>query len=327
MYVLYQSIYTPNKFLMRSLILLFASLFVTYNCIAQNDPSWLRYPGISPDGKTIAFGYKGDLYKVESGGGTAMPLTIHEAQDMMPVWSHDGKYIAFASDRYGNFDVFVMPAAGGVPLRITNNSAGDFPFDFSPDDRQVIFGSARNVQAANVRFYSPRLFQNLYTVPVTGGRPVLVSGAGMERAHYSSNGSQILFEDRKGYEDPWRKHHTSSVTRDIWLMDVKNNTYKKLSDFSGEDREPVFGSDDRSVYYLSEKNGIQNIYKTNIGGAAGEKQLSSFKTNPVRHLSVSKNNTLCFTNNGDIYTMNDGGSPKKISIQIFNDGRQNIEKM
>ena len=293
---------------------------------AQNNPSWLRYPAISPDGKTIAFGYKGDIYKVDAVGGIAVPLTIHEAQDMMPVWSHDGKYIAFASDRYGNFDVFVMPVAGGTPTRITYNSAADFPFDFSIDDKQVIFGSSRNIQASNVRFYSPRLFQNLYTVGISGGRPVLISGAGMDRAHYNSKGNQIVFEDRKGYEDPWRKHHTSSVTRDIWVMDIKSNQYKKISDFEGEDREPVFGSDDQSVYYLSEKNGNQNIYKKSLGPTAGEKQLSSFKINPVRHLSISKSNMLCFTNDGDIYTLAEGDSPKKVVIQINNDGRQNVEK-
>jgi Tol biopolymer transport system component len=84
--------------------------------MAQTTPLWMRYPAISPDGKTIVFGYKGDIYRVDAAGGTAVPLTIHEAQDMMPVWSHDGKSIAFASDRYGNFDVFVMPATGGTPL-------------------------------------------------------------------------------------------------------------------------------------------------------------------------------------------------------------------
>ncbi len=311
---------------MRNFFLCLMLLFTAFSSSAQNNPSWLRYPAISPDGKTIAFGYKGDIYKVDAGGGTAIPLTIHEAQDMMPVWSHDGKNIAFASDRYGNFDVFVMPAAGGTPTRITYNSAGDFPFDFSVDDKQIIFGSSRNIQASNVRFYSPRLFQNLYTVSISGGRPVLLSGAGMDRAHYNSKGNQIVFEDRKGYEDPWRKHHTSSVTRDIWLMDMKSNQYKKISDFEGEDREPVFGNDDLSVYYLSEKNGNQNVYKKLLGATPGEKQLSSFKTNPVRHLSISKNNTLCFTNDGDIYTLSDGDSPKKIAIQISNDGRQNVEK-
>ena len=310
---------------MRKLFLSLLLVGTVISSFAQGNALWLRYPSISPDGKSIAFGYKGDIYKVDATGGVAVPLTIHEAQDMMPVWSHDGKYIAFASDRYGNFDVFVMPVSGGTPTRITYNSAGDFPYDFSTNDKQIIFGSARNVQANNVRFYSPRLFQNLYTVSITGGKPMLISGAGMERAHYNSKGTQIVFEDRKGYEDPWRKHHTSSVTRDVWVMDVATKQYKKISSFEGEDREPVFSSDDQSVYYLSEKNGNQNIYKKSLT-ASTDVQLSTFKTNPVRHLSSSKGNTLCFTNDGEIYTMQDGGTPKKLAIQIYNDGRQNIEK-
>src|SRR5262245_30250542 len=75
---------------------------------SANGASWMRYPAISPDGRTIVFTYKGDLYKVASSGGAATALTTHTAHDFMPVWSHDGKQIAFASDRYGNFDVFVV---------------------------------------------------------------------------------------------------------------------------------------------------------------------------------------------------------------------------
>jgi tricorn protease len=72
------------------LVFLFAALQVT----AQKTPLWLRYPAISPDGKNIVFSFKGDLYKVASAGGIAYPLTLHEAHDFMPVWSHDGKKIA-----------------------------------------------------------------------------------------------------------------------------------------------------------------------------------------------------------------------------------------
>jgi tricorn protease len=291
---------------------------------AQTTPLWMRYPAISPDGKTIAFGYKGDLYRVNSSGGVAVPLTIHEAHDMMPVWSHDGKYIAFASDRNGNFDVFVMPAAGGIPVRLTYNSAADYPYDFSPDDKQVIFGSARNTPAQSVRF-SIALFKNLYTVPATGGRPVLISAAGMENAHYNSKGTAIIFQDTKGYEDEWRKHHTSAVTKDIWLLDLKTQKYTRISNFNGEDREPVFGGDDQSIYYLSEKNGSQNLYKTALNGS-GEQQLTEFKSDPVRHLSRSKDNTLCFTWNGEIYTMKEGSKPSRVSIRVENDGRAGVDK-
>src|SRR6476661_6157753 len=157
--------------------------------MAQGGPSWLRYPAISPDGQTILFEYKGDIWSVPAAGGNAIPLTLSESYESSPVWSHNGKSIAFASDRYGNFDVFVMPATGGTPIRLTYNSAADYPTDFTPDDKNVIFGSARNAPAESVRF-SIKLFRNLYEVPVEGGRSLLMSAAGMENAHFNSNGSE-----------------------------------------------------------------------------------------------------------------------------------------
>ena len=303
-----------------------ALLLISANAFAQNTPLWMRYPAISPDGKTIAFGYKGDIYTVPASGGIAMPLTIYEAQDMMPVWSHDGRSIAFASDRYGNFDVFIMPATGGAPLRLTYNSAPDYPSDFTPDDKNVIFGSSRDAPSESIRFSSLRLFKNEYKVPVTGGRSILLSAAGMENAHFNSKGTQLVFQDTKGYEDEWRKHHTSSVTKDIWLMDAKANTYTQLSNYAGEDREPLFSHDDASVYYLSEKNGSQNIYKMPLGNKGGEQQLTTMTKNPIRHLSASNDNTLCFTYDGEIYTMKEGSQPQRIVIQIINDGRAGVEK-
>ncbi len=312
---------------MNKLFLYCLLLFSFQSVLGQEAPLWMRYPALSPDAKTIVFSYKGDLYKVSATGGTAIPLTMHEAHDFMPVWSHDGKSIAFASDRYGNFDVFVIPAEGGAPVRVTNNSANDYPSDFTTDNKRVVFGSSRQVSASNVRFYSPRLFQNLYSVPVTGGRAVLMSEAGMENAHFNSNGSQIIFQDRKGYEDPWRKHHTSAVTRDIWIMDVSKGTYRKVSGFEGEDREPVFNADGQFFYYLSEKNGAQNIFKAPVLNKMAEQQLTSFKDHPVRHLSRSDDNTLCFTWNGEIYTMKEGGKQQKVNISINSDSRTNTERI
>ena len=77
------------------------------------------------------FTYKGDLYRVPADGGTATPLTVHQAHDFMPVWSRDGKQIAFASDRYGNFDIFLIPAAGGEARRVTYHSAAEYPYSLS----------------------------------------------------------------------------------------------------------------------------------------------------------------------------------------------------
>lgn len=290
---------------------------------AQITPLWLQNPAISPDGTTIAFGYKGTLYTVSAQGGTAMPLTLFDAHNMMPVWSHDGRYIAFASDRYGNFDVFVMPAKGGTPKRLTMNSANDYPYDFTPDNQRVLFKSARNAPAASIRF-SSSLFPMVYTVPVTGGRSLLVSAAGMSTAHFDDKGEQIVFEDIKGYESDQRKHATSAVTRDVWIMDVKKQVYKQVSSFNGEDREPIFSNDGSSIFYLSERNGAQNIYKQAADISQSPKQLTTFKDNPVRYLSRSANNTLCFTWNGEIYTLAEGAKPVKLSISLSNDGDAGI---
>ncbi len=311
---------------MKKIILPVLAFCMAITGFTQTNPLWMRYPAISPDGQTIVFSYKGDLYKVPAAGGTAVALTMHEAHDYMPVWSHDGKSIAFASDRYGNFDVFVMPASGGEPTRLTYNSANDYPWDFSVDDKFVMFGSNRNDVNTSVRFPNARLFSKLYGVPVTGGRNIMLLSAGMENVHYNSNTTQVVFQDRKGTEDPWRKHHTSSVTRDIWIYDIATKSYKKISTFEGEDREPVFSADDKSVYYLSEKKGNQNIFKKSLTGT-DEKQLTEFKENPVRHLSRAKDNMLCFTWNGEIYTMKDGAQPKKVSINVNADIRSNAEKI
>lgn len=311
---------------MKKYILFQLMMLATCLICAQDTPLWLRYPAISPDGKTIVFGYKGDLFKVSASGGAAVPLTLHEAQDYMPVWSHDGKQIAFASDRYGNFDVFVMPAEGGEAKRLTFHSATDVPYDFTPDNKSVLFGTNRNDIYTSARFPQRAVFSKLYEVPVTGGRSVMYLSAGSEFARFNTKGDKLIFQDRKGFEDPYRKHHTSAVTRDIWMYDVKKKDYTQVSDFTGEDREPIFSADDNSFYFLSEKSGSQNIFKASLSGKDAQ-SVTNLKDHPVRNLTRSRDNTLCFTFNGEIYTLSEGQSPQKVNIHINTDGRTNTQKI
>jgi len=312
----------------RRLLFLAAAVACGMSSYAQNTAKWLRNPAISPDGKTIVFGYKGDLYKVPSTGGEAIPLTLHEAHDQMPVWSKDGKWLAFASDRFGNFDVFVMPATGGEAKRLTYHSANDIPYDFTPDGKSVLFGTARNDVYTSARFPQRGLFQKLYKVPVEGGRSVMFNSAGAEYARFNAKGDKLIFQDRKGYEDALRKHHTSSVTRDIWMYDVKKDEYVQVSAFEGEDREPVWGENDNTFYFLSEKDGgSQNVYKAVIGGSATVTQVSKMKNHPVRHLTRAADGTLSFTYDGEIYTMKEAAAPQKISVFVNTDTRGRDEKI
>ena len=187
---------------------------------AENSPSWLRYPAISPDGQTLLFEYKGDIWSVPAAGGNAIPLTLSESYEFAPVWSHDGKSVAFASDRYGNFDVFVMPSDGGEAKRLTYHSTREIPSSFAADDRPVLFSATRQDLATHVQFPTGGMSE-LYSVPVAGGRVSIVLTTPALDATVSSSGDKILFHDYKGYESDWRKHHTSAVTRDVWVYDTK----------------------------------------------------------------------------------------------------------
>src|SRR6186713_2432933 len=135
---------------------------------AQDPALWLRYPAISPDGKSVLFEYKGDIWTVPTSGGNAIPMTLSESYEFSPVWSHDGRSIAFASDRYGQPDVFVMPATGGESRRLTYHAAKEIPSSFSGDDTRVIFSSTRQDLVTNAQF-PLSLMSELYSVPLQGG--------------------------------------------------------------------------------------------------------------------------------------------------------------
>ncbi len=294
---------------------------------AQDRPLWLRYPAVSPDGATVLFCYQGDIYKVPAAGGQAFPLTISEAYDYAPVWSHDGRSIAFASDRFGNFDVFVMPAAGGEAKRLTFHSASDVPSSFTADDKAVLFSAARQDTAANVQ-YPMGLFSELYSVPVAGGEAALVLTQPAIAATVDPAGTKILYHDQKGYESDWRKHHTSSVTRDVWVYDLKTKTNTRLTTFAGEDRNPVFDADGDDFYFLSERDGSFNVYKSSLGHPAAATALTRFAKNPVRFLTRASSGLLCFGYDGEIYTLAAGSAePRRVEVRIAQDGRQNQERI
>lgn len=311
---------------MKKLLALMFGGFLFASSFAQENPLWLRYPAISPDGKTIVFSYMGDLYRVPSSGGQAIPLTIHEAYEAYPLWSSDGKWLAFASDRYGNFDVFIMPSTGGEAKRLTYFSGLDIPWDFSPDGKSIIFTSNRSDLASNAQFPGAGM-NELYSVPVQGGRATIIITQPAYNARFNKSGDKIVYHDYKGYEDNWRKHHTSSVTRDLWEYDLKKKEFRQLTRQSVEDRNPVFLSNNNDFYFLSEANGSYNIYKSSLTTPDKSTAITNFKKHPVRFLTASSDNTLCFAYDGAIYTMKENEDPKKLNVSIMVDGRSNQEKI
>lgn len=308
----------------KSIYTLLFSLLTCLSVFAQENPQWMRYVAISPDGQSIAFTYKGDIYTVPSSGGDAKQLTFHKAHDYMAVWSKDSKHLAFASDRYGNFDVFLMEAAGGPASRLTFHSNDEMPFTFSHDNQQVIFGGQRQDKAEH-RQYPTGSQPELYAVNVGGGRVDQVFTIPAEHVQVNADGSKMVYHDKKGGENEFRKHHTSSITRDIWLYDKATNTHTMLTKREVEDRHPVFSADELSLYFLSEVSGNFNVHKMALNNPSQIEQLTNFESFPVRSLSFGSG-TLAFGYDGEIYTLQEGGTPKKVQVNIKRQEIDNSDK-
>jgi Tol biopolymer transport system component/C-terminal processing protease CtpA/Prc len=277
-------------------------------------PLWLRDVQISPSGNEILFTYKGDIYKVAATGGKGERLTTQPSYESMPIWSPDGTKVAFASDRSGATDIYVMNADGSNQHRLTTNSASEIPQSFTPDGEYVLFSAMIQDDPASILFPSRRLTE-LYQVPVAGGATTQVLTTPAIDINFIAGTTSFLYNDVKGMESEWRKHHTSSVTRDIWLYDGKS--HRNLTNRGGEDIDPVASPDGKRVYLLSERNGgSMNLYTFPLDNPSDVKALTEFTTHPLRFLSGANNGTLAFTYDGEIYTLRDGGTPKKVAIDI-----------
>ncbi len=304
---------------------LFVAVFLIAAQSVIANPLWMRYPSISPDGSTIVFSYKGDLYSVSSEGGEAKILTAHEAYDFRPVWSPDSKTIAFASNRFGNFDIFTIPASGGKATRITFYSTGEYPNGFTPDGKHILYSSLIQDNPLNVE-YPARTLDELYMIPTNGGREKQVLSTPAQFAKYNTAGDKIIYQDCKALENQWRKHNIQGFARDIWMYDSNSGSHTKLTTFKGDDRWPVFANADKDIFYLSEQFGDFNVCKFSLNDPTNITQLTHFENHPVRFLSIADNGTLCFGYHGELYTLQEGQEAKKVEVSLILDDKENDTK-
>jgi len=229
-----------------------------------------RYPDYHA-GK-IAFSYLGDIWTANEDGSAPSRLTDHRAHDMYPRFSPDGRWIAFASNRYGNNDVFVIPAAGGAPRRLTFHTGNDEVVGWSRDSERVLFRAAHGEGAfPNVA--------TLYEVPAAGGpeRPLPVDWG--YYGSFSPDGKSLVFNRHPAV---WtRQHYRGAYAADLWIADLAAKTYRSLLPDERYNRYwPMWGADN-AIYYVADplpndrsvapgsaavRQSANNIYKIPAGG-------------------------------------------------------------
>jgi len=268
-----------------------------------------RHPAPSPDGSRIAFSWQGDLWLVAASGGEAKRLTAHPANERFPVWSGDGRLIAFASNRHGNDDVFVMPAdASAAPVRLTyasTGSTGDIPDDFTPDGTAVLFTSNR---AEGVKWGS-----QLWTVPLAGGTPAIAQDAFGQAASYSPDGGSLVFV--RGQTKWTRRGYHGSASRDLWLR-TAGGEYLRLTDFDGDDDRPTW-LDGGTVAFLSSRDGRKNVYRLDIDSKAAT-QLTFHDGSAVRFpRAAADGSVIAYEFEDSVWTVSaSGGEPSRLHIEV-----------
>ena len=285
---------------------------------STDTPLWMRYPNISPDGTKIAFSYQGDIYYVPAAGGEAVRLTFTEDYEYQPVWSPDSRTVAFASDRFGGMDIFTVGIEGGKAVRLTTHSGTEAPLAFSPDGKYIYFSAAIQDPASSA-LWSGSWLTELYRVPVTGGRPEQIAANPICSVSFDTDGKSFLYYDRTGSENIWRKHHTSSVARNIFYYNAADGTHTQITVNPGEDRDPIFTAPGQMVFLSERDGGSFNVYSAAVDDAENATALTHFTKHPVRFLSRADNGTLCFGYHGEVYTLTPGSEPVKVNISILND--------
>ena len=264
-------------------------------------------PALSPDGKTLAFSWSGDVWTAPVEGGAARRLTQHAARDGEPEFSPDGERIAFTSDRDGGRQVYVVPAVGGEPERLTYHSEGFRLEGWYPDGRHLL--------VSGVRDHFWRNAERFFRIDSRERRAarLLFDAAGTDGA-VAPDGERLLF-CREG-DRWWRKGYRGSRSAQIWLFEAPGESFRRLLAEDTECRWPLWRPDGKGFYYVGGRSGSWNLWEQSLD-TGDSRQLTDFDDDSVVFPAISRDgSTIVFRHLFDLYLwdVRAGGAPRRIDI-------------
>src|SRR5579872_1299370 len=255
---------------------------------AVEPKAYFSDPCPSPDGSEIAFVSGGDIWTVPAKGGQARILVSHPATESKPMYSPDGKRLAFVSTRTGNGDIYVLTFATGELKRITYSDSPDLLDGWSRDGRWLYF-STNSQDIAGM--------SDVLRVSADGGTPMPVAADRYASEYFAAPApdGKTLAITARGIANGqwWRKGHSHLDESEIWLVHEAGGAphYERFSD-GGDAKEawPMWSRDGRSLYFMSDRGGAQNIWTKPLAGKA--KQVTHFTAGRVVWPSISNDGRI-----------------------------------
>ncbi len=275
------------------------------------DTRLLSQPAISST--HVAFTYAGDLWISRSEGMEVRRLTTADGDELSPVFSPDGKMIAFSGNYDGNIDVYVMPSLGGTPRRLTYHPDADIVQGFTPDGKSVLFTSGRSSHTNR--------YTQLFTVSIEGGPETKLPIPNAARASYSPDGKRIAYNPIAGRFDEW-KHYRGGTASVIWLYDVATHAVEKIPQPEGRYNDVDAQWIGNTVYFRSDRDGEFNVYAYD-GGTKKVKRLTTHTDFPVLNLSAGAGK-LIYEQSGYLHILDPAtaGNGRKLAIGVAADLRE-----
>lgn len=290
----------------RSLILGALVLFASAATFAQTNV-YMTEPSLSPDRKEIAFVSGGDIWSVPSEGGVARLLVSHPANESKPLFSPDGRFLAFGSNRTGNGDIYILDLASGSLRRLTFDDVNDQLDAWSRDGKWIYFtSSSRDISGMG----------DIYRIPATGGTPMQMSADRYTSEFESSplaDGSMVFAARGNSYGQWWRRGSSHLDESELWTK--SGDKYTELTKGGAKQMWPMATADGSKVYFMSDRSGAQNIWVTSRGGV--EKQLTNFTDGRVIWPTMSYDGQeIVFERNFHIWKMSTAGKAQEVAITL-----------